>query len=148
MGLDNAGKTTLLRMLKDDRIIEHQPTLHASTYTLVLEGVSFEAVDLGGHETARSLWKKYALWATGIVFLVDAADRTRFPEATEEVHRLLAEPLLSHIPIAVLAQKADLPKAANECELRQALGLEGYVSQDSREIKVFSCSVFQRKGYG
>ena len=100
MGLDNAGKTTLLRMLEDDKIVEHEPTVHAQKRQLVLEDNHFEALDLGGHQTVRILWKKYALHAAGIAFLVDAADRTRFQEASEELGQLLDEPLLGHIPVA------------------------------------------------
>merc|ERR1712232_1223218 len=92
----------------------------------------------------------------GIVFIVDAADRTRFEEAREEIGRLLEEPGLSRVPFVVLGNKIDIPVAASEDELRNALGLYEHMTAGSdvkkgderaRPIEVFMCSIMKRTGY-
>merc|ERR1712224_957712 len=74
--------------------------------------------------TARRIWKDYFATVDGIIFLVDAADRSRFPEAAEELGNLLREPGLSSVPFVVLGNKIDVPTAASEHELRECLGLD------------------------
>mmetsp|Transcript_537 Transcript_537/g.1480 ORF Transcript_537/g.1480 Transcript_537/m.1480 type:complete len:202 (-) Transcript_537:42-647(-) len=158
LGLDNAGKSTLLMMMKEDRLAVIAPTVYPNHEELWVGNIKFSAYDLGGHETARRIWRDYYANVDGILFLVDAADRTRFVEVREELQRLLEEPCLSQVPFAVLGNKVDIPVAASEDEMRYALGLEHHRTTDrlmtkhdaydfGRPVEIFMCSVARRMGY-
>merc|ERR1712217_491879 len=132
------------------------PTLHPHNEELMIRNIRFRTYDLGGHETARRIWKDYFATVDGIIFLVDAADRTRFQEAKEELSHLLEDQALAAVPFVVLGNKIDIPTAASEDELRNQLGLYSHMTygretrkNDSgvRPIELFMVSVVKRMGY-
>ncbi|EGR27351.1 small gtp-binding protein, putative [Ichthyophthirius multifiliis] len=155
LGLDNAGKTTLLRRLKDGRMIQHDPTPQAHTEELVLGNVRFKAFDLGGHEAVRKTWKNYYSSIDAIVYLVDSSDHVRFSESRIEFNKILNTPELAKVPIVILANKIDITGAAGEEELRLNFGLanktqfgiEKVTELDGRQVELFMCSVAKKIGY-
>ena len=99
------------------------PTHHHHHHQVEYKNVSFTVWDIGGQDRIRPLWRFYFQNTQGLVFVVDASDRERVPEARDELARVLQESELADARVLVLANKQDLPHAMSIAELSDALGL-------------------------
>lgn len=149
LGLDNAGKTTLLHRLRTGSILQFPPTERPHLETFQAEGVSFVGWDLGGHEAVRHLWEDYIPESSAIVFLIDAADQERFDEVRDELDALInTEELVDGVPIAVLLNKCDLEGAVHTDLVAGAIGFEELVMLHGEELmSLFRVSVVKGEGY-
>ncbi|ETV70418.1 hypothetical protein H257_14094 [Aphanomyces astaci] len=131
IGLDYAGKTTLLEQLKTmfgkkagiplDKI---PPTVGLNIAKVDISRTNVIFWDLGGQERLRAIWSKYYSESHGVVFVVDSSDPARFDEARAALASMLAHPELSDVPLLVLANKSDLDTAQTSAELTARLELD------------------------
>nr|QXF29032.1 Arf1a [Gefionella okellyi] len=123
VGLDAAGKTTILYKLKLGEIVTTIPTIGFNVETVEYKNISFTVWDVGGQDKIRRLWRHYYQNTQGIIFVVDSNDRDRIEEAREELHRMLGEDELRDAVLLVFANKQDLPQAMPVPEVTQKLAL-------------------------
>ncbi|EDM04600.1 ADP-ribosylation factor 1, isoform CRA_d [Rattus norvegicus] len=111
VGLDAAGKTTILYKLKLGEIVTTIPTIGFNVETVEYKNISFTVWDVGGQDKIRPLWRHYFQNTQGLIFVVDSNDRERVNEAREELMRMLAEDELRDAVLLVFANK-QLPPSA------------------------------------
>lgn len=125
VGLDAAGKTTILYKLKLGEIVTTIPTIGFNVETVEYKNINFTVWDVGGQDKIRPLWRHYYSNTQGLIFVVDSNDRDRISDAHDELHRMLAEDELRDAVLLVFANKQDLPHAMSVPEITDKLGLHG-----------------------
>lgn len=143
-GLDAVGKTSLLYLLKRGKSVEAISTCGFNVETVQLvENVSFTIWDVGGGAKIRPLWRHYFSQAQGIVFIIDAADSSRFNEAKKELNIVLEAEELMQVPFLILANKQDFPGAASPSEVAKIFGFDNV---DTRRVLVRGTSALTGEG--
>lgn len=128
LGLDSAGKTTVLYRLKFNEFVNTVPTIGFNTEKIKLsngtaKGISCHFWDVGGQEKLRPLWKSYSRCTDGIIYVVDSVDVDRLEEAKTELHKVTKFTENQGTPLLVIANKQDLPKSLTVNEIEKHLAL-------------------------
>ncbi|KAK0734010.1 P-loop containing nucleoside triphosphate hydrolase protein [Lasiosphaeria miniovina] len=138
IGLQNAGKTSLLRVLSGAEFtIDSIPTVGFNMKRVQRGHVTLKCWDLGGQPRFRPMWERYCRGVNAIVFIVDIADMDLLPMAREELHALMCNPTLEGIPLLVLGNKSDLPDKLSVDELIDAMDLKNIAH---REVSCYGIS--------
>ncbi|XP_057573565.1 ADP-ribosylation factor 4-like [Hippopotamus amphibius kiboko] len=123
VGLDAAGKMTILYKLKLGEIVTTIPTIGFNVETVEYKNICFTVWDVGGQDQIRPLWRHYFQNTQGLIFVVDSNDRERIQEGADELQKMLQEDELQDAVLLLFANKQDLPNAMAMSEMTDKLGL-------------------------
>ncbi|XP_034487397.1 ADP-ribosylation factor-like protein 3 isoform X1 [Drosophila innubila] len=163
LGLDNAGKTTILKQLASEdittvSIIEQMrfcfpnnrctdpqvtPTAGFNIKSVAADGFKLNVWDIGGQWKIRPYWKNYFANTDVLIYVIDCTDRTRFSEAGSELFEMLMDNRLKRVPLLVFANKQDLPNAMTASEVAEGLGL---VRLEERTWEIKACTAVDGTG--
>ncbi|KAL6941683.1 Arf GTPase arl1 [Hanseniaspora vineae] len=123
LGLDGAGKTTILYRLQVGEVISTKPTIGFNVETLTYKNLKLNVWDLGGQTSIRPYWRCYYSNTAAVIFVVDSTDKDRMNTASKELHMMLKEEELQDSALLVFANKQDLPGALTASEVSEQLQL-------------------------
>mmetsp|Transcript_17995 Transcript_17995/g.28676 ORF Transcript_17995/g.28676 Transcript_17995/m.28676 type:complete len:184 (-) Transcript_17995:223-774(-) len=123
LGLDNAGKTTILFKLHLGDVVETQPTIGSNVEEIKVKNLRFVCWDLGGQTALRKNWGDYFTNTSAVLMVIDSSDRKRIDEVKKEFYRVLADPNLKNACFLVLANKQDCSNKMEAAEIAQKLNL-------------------------
>lgn len=143
LGLDNAGKTTILKKFNGEDISTISPTLGFNIKTLEYQDFKLNVWDVGGQSTIRSYWRNYFEKTDGLVWVVDSGDKMRLEDCRRELQLLLLQERLAGATLLVFCNKQDLKGALSIEEVKNYLRLEEITT---RHWAVVPCSAVSGEG--
>ena len=123
VGLDAAGKTTILYKMKMNETVNTIPTIGFNVETLQYKNIEFNCWDVGGQDKLRPLWQHYFTNTQGLIYVVDSNDEDRIAESAEHFHKVLSDENMRGVPVLVYANKMDLPNALTVPQISERFGL-------------------------
>merc|ERR1712137_458567 len=143
LGLDGAGKTTILYRLQVGEVVTTIPTIGFNVEQVTYKNLKFQVWDLGGQTSIRPYWRCYYSNTDAIIYVVDSVDRDRIGISKQELVSMLDEEELKGAILAVLANKQDMEGAMTSDVIAEKLGLS---SLKNRQWSIFKTSAIKGDG--
>lgn len=123
LGLDGAGKTTILYKMQVGEVIATVPTIGFNMETVTYKNINFNVWDLGGQTSIRPYWRCYYTNTHAIIYVIDSTDVQRLSSTAKELNAILQEKELLDIDLLIFANKQDAPNALSAKEITERLNL-------------------------
>ena len=144
LGLDNAGKTTILKSFMGETIKNLPPTKGFNYQKFEYKNIEFLIWDLGGQKSIRKFWEDYYEQQNdAIIYVIDSSDTYRLDESGKELYSILQQPELSSLPILIYANKQDLNLSLTAEEILDQLNLNRIID---RNWTIISSSAITKQG--
>ncbi|CXI11866.1 ADP-ribosylation factor, putative [Plasmodium berghei] len=143
LGLDNAGKTTILNRLQLGDIVQTIPTIGFNVETVNYKNLKLQVWDLGGQSSIRPYWRCYYKNTNAIIYVIDSSDDERIINTKYEINTILKEPDLEGVLLVILANKQDVKNCLPISQISKDLNL---TSIRDRQWAIFSTSATKNEG--
>ena len=130
LGLDNAGKSTLLFQMRDNQFQETVPTVGLNVEQIKYKNDNFTLWDVSGQATR--LWKHYFDKIHAVIFVIDSGDSERLAKAKTLLHRCFTDKDLSAAPILIFANKQDLNEKMSSEEIYERLEITNVLASGQK----------------
>ncbi|XP_075496161.1 ADP-ribosylation factor-like [Primulina tabacum] len=122
-GLHCAGKTTVLYKLHSGVVPPNNPTVGFNVEEVQYRDITFTMLDMGGRDRMRPIWRHFFYNTSGLIYVVDSADRESIGWAKENFQAIISHPYMINAVILVFANKQDIEGAMTPTEVCEGLGL-------------------------
>ncbi|KAI8910194.1 ADP-ribosylation factor family-domain-containing protein [Gorgonomyces haynaldii] len=143
LGLDGAGKTTILYRLQIGEVVTTIPTIGFNVETVTYKNIKFQVWDLGGQTSIRPYWRCYYANTDAVIYVIDSCDKDRIGTSKEELMQMLDEEELKDAALLVFANKQDMEGAMSVTEISEFMGLTQF---KTRTWTIFKCSAKTGEG--
>ncbi|CAE6359617.1 unnamed protein product [Rhizoctonia solani] len=143
LGLDNAGKTTMLYKITMGEAVDTAPTVGSNTEVFEYKNLKFVLWDIGGQTSLRQSWSQYFTAARAVILVIDSCDAGRLSLAKEELHKMCADESLKNALLLVFANKQDVRGCLTPARISEELKL---TDLRDRQWHIMACSALTGQG--